>query len=79
MPFWRTRIYLPYDNGCVTNQDIKFNRGIFQGESLYPLLFCLSLVTVSHMLKRARVRYMIHNKTGSHLLNIDDLTEFARN
>ena len=79
IPFWRTRIYLPYDKGCVTTQENTFNCVIFQVESLYPLLLCLAWAPLTHMLKRAGVGYRIHNKTVSHLLYVYDLKVFARN
>ena len=78
MPVWRTKIHLPYDTGCIVTEDITFRRGIFQGDSLSPLLFCLALAPITHMLRRAGVGYRIGGQTVSHLLYVDDLKVFAR-
>ena len=78
MPMWRTRIHLPFDSGSVTTGEITFKRGIFQGDSLSPLLFCLALAPLTNMLKRAGVGYRIGGRIVSHLLYVDDLKVFAR-
>ena len=55
IPFWRTQIYLPYDSGCVRTDSISIKRGIFQGNLLSSLLFCLALAPISHMFQRVSV------------------------
>jgi hypothetical protein len=69
-----------------TNQEllqsrlIKINRGIFQGDSLSPLLFCIALIPVTHELNRYNCGYQIHGTEGkiSHLLYMDDLKLIGR-
>ena len=79
MPSWRTRIYLPHSEGCTTTEDIRFLRGIFQGDTLSPLLFCLALAPIRNILKKANVGYKIGETKVSNLLYIDDLKCYAKN
>ena len=44
MSNWKTTMKLFYNAGCITMDQIKIKRGIFQGDSFLPLLFCLALV-----------------------------------
>jgi hypothetical protein len=39
MTYWRTRMRLHTENKLIGTEDIKLQRGIFQGDSLSPLLF----------------------------------------
>ena len=78
MPTWRTKLFLPTKHGTVETDDIFFRRGIFQGDSLSPLLFCLALAPISAMLVRANLGYRIKKKIVSNLLYIDDLKVYAR-
>ena len=78
MKNWHTKIHLPHDAGCISIEEIFFLRGIFQGDSLSPLLFCLALTPISNILKRNNVGYMIQRRKVSHLLYMDDLKIFAR-
>ena len=71
-------MYVPYNKGCVTTNDIPFKRGIFQGNSLSPLLFCLELTPLTHMLSRAEVIYRLNGKTVSHVPYVDNFKVFAR-
>jgi len=41
---WKTTMKLRYNDGCITKDQIKIKRGILQGDSFSPLLFCLALV-----------------------------------
>ena len=78
MPSWRTKIHLPHSKGCLTTEDISFLRGIFQGDTLSPLLFCLALAPIRNILKRANIGYKIGGKKVSNLLYIDDLKCYAK-
>ena len=77
MPFWRTRIYLTHNKGCVTTQEITFNRSIFQGDSLFSFLLLLEIEPLTHILKCSGVGYRTHNKIVSHLLYMDDMKVYA--
>ena len=78
MPHWKTKMLLPYNDGCVTTNDIHFKRGIFQGDSLSPLLFCVALIPIANILKRAKVGFKVGKKKINHLLYIDDLKVYAK-
>jgi hypothetical protein len=76
MQKWNTRLE---SNGAVLGK-VNVNRGIFQGDSLSPLLFVMSLIPLSLMLRRIKSGYNFKNKTKiNHLLYMDDLKIYAKN
>ena len=76
---WRTNIHLRTTNEPISTDTISFKRGIFQGDSLSPLLFCLALTPITNLLKRNDVRYKIKKTKIHSLLYIDDLKVYAQN
>jgi len=65
----------------MQSQPIQIRRGIFQGDSLSPLLFCIALIPLRNELNRAVCGYQVHGteKKISHLLYMDDLKLLGRN
>ena len=67
-----TRIHmrLHTENKLIGTDDIKIQCGIFQGDSLSPLLFCICLIPLTVQLNRLNTGYEEHTtKTKiSHLL-----------
>ena len=61
---------LHVENEFIETEDIKIKYGIFQGDSLLPLLFCICLIPVTEQLNRLNTGYKGHiTKTKiSHLL-----------
>ena len=61
-------------------EDIKVQCGIFEGDSLSPLLFCICLIPLTEQLTRLNTGYEEHTtKTKiSHLLYMDDLKLIAK-
>ena len=59
---------------------IKIHRGISQGVSLSPLLFCVALIPLTYELNRADYGYQEHGaeRNVSHLLYMDDLKLLGR-
>ena len=76
---WRTTMILSHTTGTLTSRQIKIKSGIFQGDSLSPLLFCLSLAPLSGMLNDTKCGYEVQGQKISHLLYMDDLKTYARN
>ena len=67
------------ENELIETEDIKI-RGIFQGDSLLPLLFYICLIPVTEQLNRLNTGYKGHiTKTKiSHLLYMDDMKLIAK-
>ena len=63
------------------SQPTQIRRGIFQGDSLSPLLFCIALIPLTNELNRAHCGYQVHGteRKISHLLYMDDLKLLGRN
>ena len=57
--------------------DIK--RGIFQGDSLSPLIFVMCMIPLSKVLRKAKAGYRLGDVKINHLLFMDDLKMFAKN
>jgi len=76
MPMWRTRLRLNGELSCVIN----IRRGIFQGDTLSPLLFCIGLNCISSEIHRSGLGYRcgLHRNTlVSHLWYMDDVKLFT--
>lgn len=83
MQSWRTRIYLtPTKKPTIQTEEIKINTGIFQGDSLSALWFCMCLNPLSNTLNNTKYGYTIKKQknvlhTINHLLYMDDIKLFA--
>ena len=76
MRSWNTQ--LEYMNERLAQIDIK--RGIFQGDSLSPLLFITALIPLSVILRDVDAGYQLRNRTKvNHLLFMDDLKLYGKN
>jgi len=65
-----------HTEGKITEtEDLDIQRGIFQGDSLSPMLFCISLIPLTQQLNKSNTGYEGHKtKTEvSHSLYTDDL------
>ena len=60
---------------CSELGEVKLKRGIFQGDSLYPLVFVLALIPLSLILRKAKAAYEFSESKDkiNHLLIMDDL------
>ena len=81
---WKTTICLNHYESQIEIPDIKIKRGIFQGDSLSPLLFCLTIDPLSKILNSLDTGYNLgrgrsrkENKRVNHLLFMDDLKLYA--
>ena len=81
MQNWSTK--LKFNNQTET-ENINIRRGIFQGDSLSPLWFCLALNPLSTLLNNSNHGYKLKNHDNSfitltHLLYMDDIKLFGNN
>ncbi|KAJ0173873.1 hypothetical protein K1T71_011022 [Dendrolimus kikuchii] len=79
---WKTSLRLHTDSICITTREIAVKRGIFQGDSLSPLWFCLALNPLSQELNRSQLGFDIQlNRCNlsqiTHLLYMDDLKLYS--
>ena len=71
---WKTNMVLVHESGVLETGPISIKRGIFQGDSLSPLLFNMSLNPLSWELQKTGYGYQLDKQTKiSHLLYVDDL------
>ena len=61
--------------------NVRIRRGIFQGDSLSPLLFVLAVIPLTLMLNKTKIFYLSKRRSEkiNHLLFMDDLKPFAKN
>ena len=72
---WKTNAY------GTTLGEVNIRRGIFQGDSLSPLLFVIAIISLRRMLRHWDTGYQLedgHCKIN-HLLFMDDLKLYGRN
>jgi len=65
----------------MQSQPIQIRRGIFQADSISPLIFCIALIPLTNELNRVDCGYQVHGteRKISHLLYMDDLILLGRN
>ena len=80
MTTWKTRMRLQTENKVLETEDIKIQCGIFQGDSLSPLLLCTCLIPLTEHLNRLNTGYEVQTTKMkiSHLLYMDDLKLIAK-
>jgi hypothetical protein len=78
---WSTSLILKTKQEVMQSQLIQIQKGIFQGDSLSPLLFCIALIPLTNELNKADCGYQVHGteRKISHLLYMDDLKLLGRN
>lgn len=79
MNTWTTTLSIKGDKISYRTRKIKIKRGIFQGDSLSPLWFCMALNPLSSMLNRSAYAYSLEGDTKlSHLFYMDDIKLYAK-
>ena len=79
---WTTTLQVKVNNKQITSDPIHKEWGIYQGDSLSPLWFCLALNPLSHLLNRTNYGFGIHSDNQetqrlNHLLYMDDIKLYA--
>ena len=76
MPLWK--VELTSNNENFGNVAIK--RGIFQGDSLLPLLFIIGLIPLTFILRKCEEAYEFRNSKEQikHILYMDDLKLYGK-
>ena len=85
MTTWKTDMTISHNKGEITLPDVKIKRGIYQGDSLSPLIFCMTLDPLSKLIKDQDIGYNTSKTRGpdavrkiiSHLLFMDDIKLYA--
>lgn len=80
MTTWRTSLLLWSESGAVESEEIWIRRGIFQGDTLSPIWFCMALNLLSRLLNNTKYGYIIDKQRNlriSHHLYMDDLKLYA--
>ena len=59
----------------------KIQRGIFQGDTLSPLLFIIAMMPLNHILRKCAAGYTLSRSQEkiNHLIYMDDIKLFAKN
>ena len=71
---WKTEL-----TSCgVSLGTVDIKRGIFQGDSLSPLIFVICMIPMSKVLRNAKAGYRLGDMKINHLLFMDDLKMFAK-
>ena len=80
MTNWKATMKLCYNDRCITTDQIKIKRGLLQGDSILPLLFCLALVPLTSELATSGYGYKISNTSAaiSHLFYMEDLKLYSK-
>jgi hypothetical protein len=77
---WNKRLLLKTKQERMQSQLIQIRRGIFTGDCLSQLLFCIALIPLTNELNRADCGYPVHGteRKISRLLYMDDLKLLGR-
>jgi hypothetical protein len=75
------KLQLKTNQELIQSRLIKINRGIFQCDSLSPLLFCIALNPLTNELNRSKCGYQVYGteRKIDHLLYMDELKLIWRN
>lgn len=82
MTKWTTKLNIQAGKTTLSTPLVKIARGIFQGDSLSPLWFCLALNPLSSILNKTNCGYTIDRQNKiklTHLLYMDDIKLYAPN
>ncbi|KAI5748311.1 hypothetical protein M8J77_024164 [Diaphorina citri] len=80
MTTWKIDLNLTSEQSTLKVKNISLKNGIYQGDSMSPLLFCMALFPLSSIISDSKTGYTCNNETHkiSHLLYVDDLKLIAK-
>lgn len=80
MTTWNIDLNLTSEQSTITIKNISITNGIFQGDSIIPLLFCMALFPLSSIMKDSNTGYTCENEKDkiNYLLYVDDLKLIAK-
>ena len=79
-PMWQTVMGVRSAERTVRTRPILYKKGLFQGDALLPLLFCLAILPLSHALIKVngcRIRRSTVKGSITHMLYMEDLKLYA--
>ncbi|KAI5738427.1 hypothetical protein M8J77_006974 [Diaphorina citri] len=84
MATWKTDLTIQAQDRIIRVNNIEIKCGIFQGDSLSPVWFCMAINALSYLLNRSGMGFVIKTPDGTeetlnHLLYIDDLKLYEKN
>ena len=59
MTQWSMNITLRHSKGEIELPDVRVRRGIYQGDSLSPLIFCMCIDPLSKLIKKENIGYSL--------------------
>ena len=62
MPSWSTSLILNHNQGTINVPNVKIKRGIYQGDSLSPLIFIMTIGPLSKLLNNSNTGYNLKNR-----------------
>ena len=77
MKTWRTNL----TSGNTSLGQVEIKRGIFQGDSLSPLLFVMCMIPLTYILRKEEAGYTLgknKNRKINHMLFMDDLKLYGK-
>ena len=77
MQLWRTDMSLYHEKGVIKIEKVAINRGIYQGDSLSPLIFIIAINPLSLLLNRHCCGYELNGLNITHMLYMDDLKGYS--
>ena len=76
---WKTTLVLNAGENTLNAEDININSGMFRGDYVSPILYCIVLIPLSKLFNNTRYGYKIYGNTLNHLFYMGDLRLFAKN
>jgi hypothetical protein len=67
--YWNTSTHLHTEEKLIEREDVAIQSGIFQEDSLSPLLFCINLISLTQRLNKLNTGYEEQKQRQSYRTN----------